>query len=189
VDVIIRETPDAVVIATGARPGVPTTPGIMDSPAVDPFEVLRRPVTGLRRALVIGGGLVGVGVAHVLAERGVDEVVLAEAGADLATEIGLRPRWQHVANLRARPNVTIHVRTTVERLDAGGALLRRDGVHVTVEALDLVVATRPLVSVSELLDDLRRTPAAPPFFSIGDAVQPRTAFEAMQDAAALAHRL
>jgi 2,4-dienoyl-CoA reductase-like NADH-dependent reductase (Old Yellow Enzyme family)/NADPH-dependent 2,4-dienoyl-CoA reductase/sulfur reductase-like enzyme len=188
-DVVMGETPDAVVVATGARPGVPTTPGIMNSPAVDPFEVLRRPAAGVRRALVIGGGLLGVGVAHVLAERGLAEVVLAEAGADLATEIGLRPRWQHVANLRARPNVTIHVRTTVEQLDTGTALLRRDGADIKVEALDLVVATRPLVSVSDLADDLRRTPGAPPFFTIGDAVQPRTAFEAMQDAAALAHRL
>ena len=65
--------------------------------------------------------MLGVGTAHVLAERGV-EVVVVEPGAELAAELGVRPRWQYVANLRARTNVTILLGTTVEELDADGAL-------------------------------------------------------------------
>ncbi|MBI2215885.1 MAG: FAD-dependent oxidoreductase [Candidatus Rokubacteria bacterium] len=187
-DLVLGEKPDAVVLATGARPGVPTTPGIFDSPAVDPFDVLRRPVAGLRRALVIGGGLLGVAVAHTLAERGV-EVALAEASADLASEIGLRPRWQHVANLLARPNVTVHLRTTVEALAAGTARLRHADAETKLDALDIVVPTRPLVPVVDLGQALAAIPGAPTVFSIGDCVQPRTAFEAMQEGAALGHRL
>jgi 2,4-dienoyl-CoA reductase-like NADH-dependent reductase (Old Yellow Enzyme family) len=187
-DLVLAEGPDAVVVATGARPGVPPIPGILDAPAVDAFDVLRRQVGGIRRALVIGGGMLGVGVAHVLGARGV-EVVLAEAGDDLAGELGLRPRWQHVADLRARRNVTIWTRTTVEALSPEGARLRQAGQPLTLDGLDLVVPARPMVPVSELTEALTSREDGPPIFEIGDATGPRTAFEAMQEAAALGHRL
>jgi len=188
VDVVLASAPDAVVVATGARPGVPPIAGIMDSPAVDPFTVLRRPAGPVRRALVIGGGLLGVGVAHVLAERGAD-VVVAEPGGELAGELGLRPRWQYVANLRARANVSIRLGTTVEELSADGAVLRKLGEVERLSGLDLVVPTRPMLAVSGLADALKALPGGPAVFEIGDCVMPRTAFEAMQDAAALGHRL
>ncbi|MBI2494160.1 MAG: FAD-dependent oxidoreductase, partial [Candidatus Rokubacteria bacterium] len=187
-ELILRERPDAVVLATGARPGIPGIPGILDSPAVDPFEILRRPVAGLRRALVLGGGVLGVGVAHALAERGV-EVHLVEAGEELAGELGLRPRWQYVANLKARANVTIHTLTTVEALTADGAVLRSGGRETTLGGLDLVAPTRPLVPAAALGAAPKTRADAPPVFEVGDGVLPRTAFEAMQEGAALGHRL
>ena len=69
VESVAGHRPDAVVVATGARPGVPVIPGIDQSPAVDAFTVLGRSAGAVKRALVVGGGLLGVGVAHVLAER------------------------------------------------------------------------------------------------------------------------
>jgi len=188
VDAIADGRPDAVVLATGARPGIPAVPGIAQSAAVDPFTVLSRPVRAVRRALVVGGGLLGVGVAHVLAERGA-EVIVVEPGAELATELGVRPRWQHVADLRARRNVTILLGATVEELSSHGALVRRAGEDVKLGDLDLVVPTRPMVPASELGEALDAMPDSPAVFAIGDCSVPRTAFEAMQEAAALGHRL
>jgi NADPH-dependent 2,4-dienoyl-CoA reductase/sulfur reductase-like enzyme len=132
--------------------------------------------------------MLGVGVAHVLADRG-GEVIVVEAGGELAAELGVRPRWQHVANLRARPNVTILLGATVEELYPDGALVRRAGEDVKLHDLDLVVPTRPMVPVSELGEALKALPGGPAVFDIGDCVVPRTAFEAMQDAAAIGHRL
>ena len=54
-------------------------------------------------------GMLGTGLAHVLAGRGT-QVTLCEPGVDLCLELGLRPRWQHVADLRARANVIIFQR-------------------------------------------------------------------------------
>ncbi|MBI1962982.1 MAG: FAD-dependent oxidoreductase [Candidatus Rokubacteria bacterium] len=187
-ELVLREQPDVAVLATGARPGIPDIPGILESPAVDPFEVLRRPVSGLRRALVLGGGVLGVGVALALAERGV-EVHLVEASDELAGEIGLRPRWQYVANLRARPNVTINTLTTVEALTADGAVLRSGGRETRLAGLDLVVPTRPLLPAAALGEALKARADGPPVFEVGDCALPRTAFEAMQEGAALGHRL
>ena len=188
VEMILAEGPDSVVVATGARPGLPPIPGIVDSPAVDPFEVLRRAAGSVRHALVIGGGMLGVGIAHLLAERGA-EVLVAEPSGELAAELGVRPRWQYVADLRARKNVTVSVGTTVEALLPDAARLRRGGDEFLVRDLDLVVPTRPMVPVSSLADALSALPAGPAVFSIGDCSVARTAFEAMQEGAALGHRL
>lgn len=188
VDAIVARQPDVVVVATGARPGVPAVVGIEQSPAVDAFTVLGRAAGPVKRALVMGGGMLGVGVAHALAERDT-EVIVVEPARELAAELGVRPRWQHVANLRARPNVTIILGATIEELYPDGALVRRAGEDVKLSDLDLVVPTRPMVPVSELGEALEALPGGPAVFDIGDCVVPRTAFEAMQDAAALGHRL
>jgi 2,4-dienoyl-CoA reductase-like NADH-dependent reductase (Old Yellow Enzyme family) len=187
-ELVLAAEPDLVVAATGARVGVPPIPGILDSAAVDPFEVLRRRRAGTRRALVLGGGMLGVGLAHALAEDGA-EVVVVEAGEVLSAELGLRPRWQYVESLRARSNVTIHTGTTVERLSADGAWLRRHGDELELRGIDLVLPTWPRLAASDLADALRRLAGSPPVFEIGDCAMPRTAFEAMQEAAALGHRL
>jgi 2,4-dienoyl-CoA reductase-like NADH-dependent reductase (Old Yellow Enzyme family)/thioredoxin reductase len=185
---IVSRRPDMVVVATGARPGVPAVPGIEQSPAVDPFAVLTRAAGPVRRALIIGGGMLGVGVAHVLAERGA-EVVVVEPGGQLAAELGVRPRWQHVADLRARQNVTVILGGTVEQLYPDGALVRRAGEDVKLDDLDLVVPTRPMVPAADLGEALKALAGGPAVFHVGDGAVPRTAFEAMQDAAALGHRL
>ncbi len=187
-DLLLQEDPEAVVLAMGAEPGVPAIPGIMESHAVSAFEVLRRAVPGIRSALVIGGGMLGVGVAHVLAERGTD-VVLAEAGTELAEELGLRPRWRYVADLQARRNVTVHLGTTVEALAGEDAALRKDGQSLRLRDIDLVVPTRPLVPARSLGDLLASLPDSLPVFELGDCAQPRTAFEAMQDGASIGHLL
>jgi 2,4-dienoyl-CoA reductase (NADPH2) len=155
---------------------------------VSAFEVLRRPGGRVARALVIGGGVLGVGVAHLLAERGID-VVLAEAGGTLAAELGVRPRWQYVAGLRERSNVAVHLRTTVQSLGGDRAALACGDAVVEVAGVDLVVATWPLLPRTELLEALAAVPGGPAVFAIGDCSWPRTAFEAMHEAAALAHRL
>ena len=188
VESVLAEHPDSVVLATGAEPGIPSIPGIAKAPAVSPFDVLRRAGGRVRRALVVGGGMLGVATAHVLSERGA-EVIVAEPGGDLAAELGLRPRWQFVADLRARTTVTILLGTTVEALDADRAVLRQAGNQIELRALDLVVPTRPMVPVSALGEALKGLDNGPAVFEAGDCREPRTAFEAMQEAAALGHRL
>jgi NADPH-dependent 2,4-dienoyl-CoA reductase/sulfur reductase-like enzyme len=127
-------------------------------------------------------------VAHVLAERGAD-VIVVEPGGELADELGVRPRWQHVADLCARRNVTILLGATVEELHPDGALVRQTGDDVKLHHVDLVVPTRPMVPAAGLGEALEALPGGPAVFDIGDCAVPRTAFEAMQDAAAIGHRL
>ena len=45
------------------------------------------------------------------------------------------------------------------------------------------------MAANELAETLKRLSAGPAVFYVGDCVVPRTAFEAVQDGAALGHRL
>ena len=95
----------------------------------------------------------------------------------------------HGGGLRRRGARTIFLGTTVEALDADRAVLRRAGEDIELRALDLVVPTRPMVPVCALGETLKVLEAGPAVFDVGDCREPRTAFEAMQEAAALGHRL
>ena len=119
---VLAEKADAIVIATGSTPGLPPIPGIIDSPVVSPYDIIRRPIGGIGRALVIGGGIRGVGVARLLARKGT-EVVLTEPGSELATDIASRSRRFQVAALQALPTVSVHLGTTVEALGERSAVL------------------------------------------------------------------
>lgn len=185
---VLAEHPDLIVVATGAAPGVPAIPGIMDSPVVDPYEVLRRPVGGSGRALVIGGGIRGIGVARVLAARGV-RVDLVEVGRELATDIASRSRRFQIGALVERPNVAVHLGTTVEALGEHNAVLWNGFERLELTGITLVVPTRTLLPVTRVSDDRYAQKVDPPIFLLGDCVQPRTALEGIHEASALGHRL
>jgi 2,4-dienoyl-CoA reductase-like NADH-dependent reductase (Old Yellow Enzyme family) len=184
----LAERPDLIVVATGAAPGLPAIPGIMDSPVVNPYEVLRRPIAVSGRALVIGGGIRGVGVARVLADKGI-QVVLVEVGRELVADVASRSRRFQIGALTERPNVTVRLGTTVEALGEHDAVLWNGTERVTLSNIGLVVPTRTLLPVTRVSDDLYAHDDAPPIFLLGDCVQPRTALEAIHEAAALGHRL
>jgi 2,4-dienoyl-CoA reductase-like NADH-dependent reductase (Old Yellow Enzyme family)/thioredoxin reductase len=187
-ETVLAERPDAIVIATGSAPGLPAIPGIGDSPVVDPYDILRRPRAGLARALVIGGGIRGVGVARVLAQKGV-AVVLTEVGHELAHDIASRSRRFQAAALAQQANVTVHLGTTVEALGERSASLWDGKRQWEQDGIDIVVPTRMLLPVTDLADALYARADAPPVYLVGDCAQPRTALEAIHEAAALAHRL
>ncbi len=185
---VLAEKADAIVIATGSTPGLPPIPGILNSSVVSPYDIIRRPIGGIRRALVIGGGIRGLGVARLLAHKGAT-VVLTEPGRDLATDIASRSRRFQVAALQDLPTVSVHLGTTVEALGERSAVLWNNQRRWTVEDIDLVVPTQFLLPSTAVSDALYAHEDAPPIFMIGDASQPRGVLEATQEAAALAHRL
>jgi pyruvate/2-oxoglutarate dehydrogenase complex dihydrolipoamide dehydrogenase (E3) component len=185
---VLAEHPDLVIVATGSVTGVPAIPGILDSPVVDAYEILRRPVSDIRRALVIGGDIRGVGIARVLAQRGT-RVLLVEASRELVTDIGMRSRQFQIGALEERPNVTVHLGTTVEALGERTARLWNGNEQWEEDAIDLVVPTRMLLPVTSVADALYERAPTLAVHVVGDCAQPRTALEAIHDAAALAHRL
>jgi 2,4-dienoyl-CoA reductase-like NADH-dependent reductase (Old Yellow Enzyme family)/thioredoxin reductase len=185
---ILAERPEAVVVATGATPAIPPIPGIEDGPVVSPFDVLRHEGSLGRRVLIIGGQIIGVSLAHHLADRGA-EVILAEPGGTLAADLGFRARWQPVEDLRRRANVAVHLNATVEAIRGDGATLRVAGEVREVDRLDAILPTRTLVPAGALAEELRHAAPDLPLFDVGDAVAPRTAFEAMHEGAAVGHTL
>jgi 2,4-dienoyl-CoA reductase (NADPH2) len=186
-DDVLAGQPDIVIVATGSRLGLPAIPGILDSPVVDAYEILLRPRAGIGRALVIGGDIRGVAIARLLADRGI-EVLLVEPSRELVTDIGMRSRRFQIGALAEHSKVTIHLGTTIEALGERSAVLWNDRERWQ-EAIDLVVPTRVLLPVTQVADELCERQPSLEIHVIGDCAQPRTALEAIHDAAALAHRL
>jgi len=85
--------------------------------------------------------------------------------------------------------VTTHLGTTVEALGERHAVLWNGREQWELKDIDLVVPTRPMLPATDLAEELYTRSDAPPVFLVGDCVQPRTALEAIHEAAALAHRL
>lgn len=69
-DLIDRERPDHIIIATGAAPMTPPIPGVELPHVVQSWDVLADRVYTGKRVVVVGGGAVGVETALLLAEKG-----------------------------------------------------------------------------------------------------------------------
>ncbi|MFQ6090629.1 MAG: NAD-binding protein, partial [Candidatus Bipolaricaulia bacterium] len=140
-------------------------------------------------ALVVGGLMRGCAVAARLAECG-GEVIIVEPGGELAADLGPRARWPIVERLRALGNLRVLLGATLERVGEDGALVRRkkgeelrlEGVGLLVPALKLMPQDGLSVSLAEALPDL-------PVHLVGDCREPRDAFAAVQEGAALGRRL
>lgn len=182
---------DALVLATGARPRLPSCPGL-DAPGVlsyrnfDDVQAIRRLAAGARRALVVGGGLLGLEAAKLLLDAGL-EVGVVEASrqlmprqldADSAQHLQARVQALGVELHLGAPPSAIRARDGALSLElsAGPALdaelivlaigvVPRDELAV---AAGLAVGARGGVRVD---DELRTTD--PRIYAIGDCASHR----------------
>ena len=69
-EVLDQEKPDAVILATGAKPLIPPIPGVRLPHVVQAWDVLSDRVETGENVVIIGGGAVGVETALFLAEKG-----------------------------------------------------------------------------------------------------------------------
>jgi assimilatory nitrate reductase electron transfer subunit len=193
---------DRLVFATGSRAIVPAVKGLLNDDGavadrVAPFRTLadcRRIVTlaaGAGRALVLGGGLLGLEAARGLAGRGLDVTVLHAVGHLMERQLDRDASTVLVAALGALGvRVELGVTTVgVESTCAGGAgRTGTDGVEAVLSdgrrlAADLFVVAcgvRPETGLAEragldvdrgiVVDDRMRT-SDPRVFAVGDCAQ------------------
>ena len=135
---------DDLVLATGARPRRPDVPGI-DAPGVFGVQTLddgERVLAALdhrpERAVVVGGGYIGIEMAESMVKRGLDVTVVTRSAEPMAT---LDPDMGAAVH-DAMEGMGIEVRTSVELL---GVDTGADGLPRAVEtdqgsfAADVVV--------------------------------------------------
>ncbi|WP_329018213.1 NAD(P)/FAD-dependent oxidoreductase [Streptomyces sp. NBC_01601] len=187
-----RETYDDLVLATGAEPVLPPLRGLGD--ALGGVHVLRsladctrliRDADTATRAVVIGGGVLGVGIAHALAARGlpvdivhqgphlVERHLDSRAGAALRTTL-------------ARLGVTVHLGEPAPALDGDervtGVTLA-DGRRLDADLVVLACGVRPRTALARaaglpvrhgvMVDDTLA--CAPHTYALGDCAEHRAA--------------
>ena len=183
VEAVLAESPDLVVVATGATPSPPAFPMDADARVVTVWDLLGGSVTeipGTAAVLDDGGGFWhGVSAAEFLAERGATVELLTPARG-----VGLAIPHESVANVlgRLRGN-GVRFRVLVDVTSVQGTTVSLadyvTGEPFTTDAELLVVRT-PLRVNDELLRQLDG--AVPAITAIGDCSAARRLTHAVLDA-------
>jgi len=138
---VAQERPEAVIVATGARPLIPPIPGV-DAPTVTTaWAVLRGDVelTG-QRVIVVGGGMVGCETAEFLAELG-NRVLIVEMLSDVALDVESTTRMDLLERLAER-GVDWRVNARVEEIEPGQVKLAGGQIEAAA-AIVLAAGSRP----------------------------------------------
>jgi 2,4-dienoyl-CoA reductase-like NADH-dependent reductase (Old Yellow Enzyme family)/thioredoxin reductase len=178
-DRIRRDKPDAVVISCGASPRRLNVPGIESGKVVTAEEVLtgKAAINKPGRAVVLGGGLVGIETALYLAKKGW-KVTVVEMMEDIGMDVGPIIKFYLRLELE-EAGVDVRVRNYVCELRGGNAICRLpDGNNCTYDA-DLTVLSVGYVADNKLFEEIRAL--VRDTYLVGDALQPRRILEAMRE--------
>jgi len=167
--------PDAVVVATGSRPGEPAIPGVGGENVVTAHDVLAGTAQTGARVLVAGGGQVGCETAEFLHEQG-KQVTLLEMRPELVPDERVVPRRWRLRNL-ARTSLRVLTSTRIVEIDGERVAVEREGGREVLAAFDTVVLALGAEPESRLARDLAGKVAE--IHVIGDAREPAGALAAI----------
>ncbi|MBT4510686.1 MAG: FAD-dependent oxidoreductase [Chloroflexi bacterium] len=168
--------PDAVIVATGALPAVPSVAGFEREQVITAWEVLRGNTTIGERVMVIGGGATGLETAEFLAEQG-KKVSVVEMLKAFGTDMGgtvyfhLRTRLRKLA-------IELFKNTEVKEINESGVVVMRNGVEENWAAFDTYVLALGVSSRNDLAKELEGKVGE--LYVIGDANAPGNGANAMR---------
>ena len=197
--------PDALILATGARPFMPKIQGIEDERVVTAWDLLSKNIKLGQRVIIVGGNAVGVEAAlyvsmqgtispevlyflaannaekwdklESLISKGNKQVVLVEMEKRYGQDIGASTRWAIVKELK-RLGVKVLTHTEAIRITQEGLEVRKMENQEVLPADSIVIAAGA-VSENSLEEQLQSL--IPEFYIIGDAKEPRNALEAIKE--------
>jgi len=167
--------PDAVIVATGAKPFFPPIDGIREAKTISVDDALSGSVSLGKKVLVIGGGGIGAEVADHLSETG-KEVTLIEMREGIALD--LVGHLQHFLNKRLREKgVRILTSTKATRFEKQGVWVEDPQGTKKLEGFDSIVTVLGSTPDDELVESLKRKVSE--VYVVGDASKPREVMEAL----------
>jgi len=171
--------PDAVVVATGARPRRIDVPGIDADHVVQSWDVIDGSVpVDDESVVVIGGGDVGCDTAGFLADRGC-EVTVVEQADRIAPDKERISRIDMLQALKSNDRIALVTGETVTAIEEGAVITTdADGAEMTHEAKRVVLAVGHVPN-DELADELDSYPAS--VYVVGDARESRDVYRATLD--------
>ncbi|UQD51849.1 NADH:flavin oxidoreductase [Bacillus methanolicus] len=176
-NLVEKEKPDAVIIATGAKPIVPNIPGVNLPEVVIAQDVLAGKKDVGQSVVVVGGGLVGAETAAHLANHG-KKVVIIEMLDDIVKDG--EPAVKHflLKDLQEH-HVEIITSATVKEIKQGSIIIEKDHVMKEIGDVDNVVIAVGSKPENALNDKLQGK--VEKIITVGDAIKVRKALEAVEE--------
>lgn len=175
-ELVAKEKPDTVVVATGARPNIPDI-GRDSKITVTANDALAGKVFVGTNAVIVGGGMVGAETASFLANHG-KQVTIVEMLTDIARDEEPLVKMHLMEDL-TKHQVRFYTSSKVVAFtDEGIDILVNDQEKISLAADTVVVAvgSRPVNDLSAQLQGKVGN-----LITIGDAANVRKAVEAIQE--------
>ncbi len=180
-----RGKPDAVILATGAKPYLPPIDGILEAKTISVDDALSDSASLGKKVLVIGGGGIGAEVADYLSEEE-KTVTLVEMREGIALD--LVGHLQHFLNKRLREKgVQILTLTKAIRFERQGVWVEDSQGTKKLEGFDSIVIALGSTPNNELFQSLRGKVSE--VYVVGDASKPREMMEALVDGEEIALKI
>lgn len=174
---IIRSLePDAVILASGAKPWIPDFVESHGERVVLAEQILKDEKKSGEVAIVAGGGLVGCEVAELLAKQG-KRVIIVEMLEDIIPE-EFSDTQKYFQNLFVEQGVQVFKKSMIRRVSADEILIENEsGGKKTIYGDTIVLA----LGYSSDRKDLE-VPEGTKTYTIGDCVKPRKIIDAVFEA-------
>jgi NADPH-dependent 2,4-dienoyl-CoA reductase/sulfur reductase-like enzyme len=176
---------DAVIVGVGSEPIIPDIPGVDKPFAVTATDVLTGKAKVGKKIIVVGAGSVGSETAWFLAEQGKD-ITIIEMLDEIPVEME-RACKMVLLDQFAKYDVKMIPGVKLEEIrDSGVVVIDKNWKRRVIEG-DTVVLALGLKPRTVLVEEFKKT--FPNVYPIGDCVQARKIFEAIQEGAHIARQI
>ncbi len=175
--------PDVVVIATGSRPVIPDIPGLEE--VATAAEILTEKRKAGKRVLVLGGGMIGLETAEMLANAG-KQCTVVELLNELAPDMDPISRKLMLKRLSSLP-IKMHTQTELLRIADKKAIVVQQGKERELGEFDTIVVAVGNLPFDPLSKALHK--AKIPVQIVGDAAVPGRIYDAVTSGHAAAMSL
>lgn len=179
--------PDVVIVATGATVKKPEIPGVDSDIVCDAWKVLStgNMANSGPHVVILGGGKIGLTVAEVLAEQG-RKPVIVEADKRVDFDVSMTFKWRHNALVK-KLNIGVFTEAKPLSIESGSVKIRdKEGTEHDLPA-DVVILAGPVRSRQELTTELEYF--SDELYIIGDAMVPRSLYNAIHDGFKIGSRI
>lgn len=166
---------DGVILATGSKPDVPSTPGLKKFYWAE--ILLEENLPENKKVLIIGGGLIGVDIATALIPRN-NKVIIVKRSTDFGEDMEMIAKILSLKLMKEK-NTIFSDYTHIKKIEGRTVYAERKGKKIIFDDIDIIVVSTSMKSYNPLEKKLEGNV---PVYVIGDAKRVGNAKDAIRDA-------